>query len=275
MSTESEWLQEQRKRLEQIESLREKLREEQQAVRSRTLAFDAIRKSLREAEAALMCAIRGPRASSVAQPPAPGRDAKGARWPRAGTVAARILGELDQEGSATSAALAEAVGATPGSVWVALRELVTRGMVEKLPNGEYGLTEAQQRCAREDEAMDEAVVFARLAPDAVVPAQWRDLNRRGDDPEIISVKRLMQAVLHDAFRSCCRARGTRTGTRARDEARDWIFADDHDGPFSFVTICDTLGIDHRAIRRAVETGDTGALTRAMSRAGTQGRRTLE
>jgi len=65
---------------------------------------------------------------------------------------------------------------------------------------------------------------------------------------------LMLAILEDAI-SCCRryarARDSR-GRRLFADAAAWLASDDRSFVFSFRSICDVLGIDAPALRRAVD-----------------------
>ncbi len=105
-----------------------------------------------------------------------------------------------------------------------------------------------------------------------MPSQWRDLHRRDDGDT--GIKRLMLALLSDAIReildtrtrwsrqrkqqrpasrttlrrSLCFRRITR---RRRTEALAWVLDNCGDGVFSFVNVCDTLGIDSEALRAGV------------------------
>jgi len=60
-------------------------------------------------------------------------------------------------------------------------------------------------------------------------------------------KALMQAVLEDGIRNYLQARG-----RLREEAQDWIASAQRHSPFSFVVVCETLGLDPGAVRLALE-----------------------
>lgn len=87
-------------------------------------------------------------------------------------------------------------------------------------------------------------------------------------------KRLMMAVLIDAYRTI--SAGERGGSNSGGQtfkskrralaARFWLFNDENWGPFSFVNICETLGIDKneardkrviKAYTQAVEDGRAG------------------
>jgi hypothetical protein len=94
--------------------------------------------------------------------------------------------------------------------------------------------------------------------DAVLPSQFQ--SSRTWSPEM----RLMLAVLEDAIgtlnrlgRSVAqpiRIRGAGVqdmGRRSVDQELDWIASDDLSYPFSFLNICDVLGFDAGAFRRAL------------------------
>lgn len=89
---------------------------------------------------------------------------------------------------------------------------------------------------------------AELTPEIILPVQLGDRRFRGArlQPE----KRLQTAVLGDAiltFRTCAGAE--RPGARVRfAEVDTWFASDDSDGPFTFITICDSLGFDPAYIR---------------------------
>ncbi|HKN62539.1 MAG TPA: hypothetical protein VJW93_15260 [Candidatus Acidoferrales bacterium] len=108
-----------------------------------------------------------------------------------------------------------------------------------------------------------------LTPDAFLPSQWRDLHGNGDDP----IKNLMRAMLEVSLRDATGVRRAakgrrRTRTRSvamlvraevrrsqgeaalRRDALAWIFGGG-DGPFSFVNVCETLGIDAERLRARV------------------------
>lgn len=61
---------------------------------------------------------------------------------------------------------------------------------------------------------------------------------------------LRRAVLEDAIH-CFQQQSQKTGRRAQRlarEAEEWLFADDHRWPFSFVNICMVLGLDPDYLR---------------------------
>jgi hypothetical protein len=81
-----------------------------------------------------------------------------------------------------------------------------------------------------------------FVPDLLTPTQYFDSKRRdsGDDP----LKRLMMAVLQDAIR--CYQDGEKSGSALKRkqfiEVKDWIFDECSRGPFSFVVVCEVLGL---------------------------------
>jgi hypothetical protein len=85
-------------------------------------------------------------------------------------------------------------------------------------------------------------------PGTVLPAQLFPSTRAAMQPE----RRLMLAILEDAVATAERyGRARFRGRRAQVEARVWILSDDVRWPFSFVNVCDTLGLDPRCLRRGL------------------------
>ncbi|HLK10676.1 MAG TPA: hypothetical protein VKW76_04810 [Candidatus Binatia bacterium] len=72
-------------------------------------------------------------------------------------------------------------------------------------------------------------------------------------------KRLMLAVLTDAVATLRRTRTERR--RAIAEAHAWFVATDPGWPFSFVNVCDALGLDAARVRRLVAGQRRGMLGR--------------
>ena len=95
--------------------------------------------------------------------------------------------------------------------------------------------------------------FARfVVPAVLTPSQYYDRVHR-DDHETQAVKRLMLAVLSDAVR-CFQAYAdarNRTGRLRFAEAEAWILDRKAEGPFAFVTICDSLGIEPNCMREGI------------------------
>jgi hypothetical protein len=87
-----------------------------------------------------------------------------------------------------------------------------------------------------------------LTPDAVLPVQFRDICSQGNavSPE----RELMVAVLHEAVADVLRYRSVR-GREQRKlyvEACEWLTSDDTTWPFSFASLCATLGLSPEGIR---------------------------
>ena len=89
----------------------------------------------------------------------------------------------------------------------------------------------------------------------LLPVQHAELCRRSEpiQPE----RRLMLAVLSDAI-VLVQTHGPRTTLhRDLEDARRWILSDDRRWPFSFVNVCETLGIAFEPLRRALLKGREG------------------
>jgi hypothetical protein len=90
-----------------------------------------------------------------------------------------------------------------------------------------------------------------FTPDIVLPEQFFEGARR--DSYISGEKALMLAVLEDGIR-CFQEhlRNPRSNPRMlSQQAEAWIRAVDYDWPFSFVNVCETLGIAPSALRAAL------------------------
>ena len=115
-------------------------------------------------------------------------------------------------------------------------------------------------------------VASRLGfePAVVLPHQYRWGDRRAwTGPE-----RLMAAVLQDAIALVCgdREGGDTADRRVVRSAERWIHSEDTRRPFSFLRICEALGLDPGCTRRAVHLagshavqGRLGARIRARQR----------
>ncbi|MCC6849682.1 MAG: hypothetical protein IT294_14355 [Deltaproteobacteria bacterium] len=83
----------------------------------------------------------------------------------------------------------------------------------------------------------------------VLPEQWFTRRRALPEPE----RRLRLALLDDALRYHRDYAGA-TERRARvlyEDAAEWIASRDRSEPFAFENVCDALGLDASAIRRAL------------------------
>src|SRR5262245_34026272 len=99
-----------------------------------------------------------------------------------------------------------------------------------------------------------------LVPETILPVQFLGAALGGArlQPE----KRLQNAVLADAiltFRRCLAVARPRA-RRLLGEVDDWFASNDTDGPFTFVTICDSLGLDPAYIRRGLVAWRVGGMT---------------
>lgn len=82
-----------------------------------------------------------------------------------------------------------------------------------------------------------------LEPEAVLPSQF--FSRVQIDASLQPEKRLMLAVLEDAvgtFQKYVFA-GERNGRRLFQDVEDWVASDDLEWPYSFVNICNGLGLE--------------------------------
>lgn len=87
-----------------------------------------------------------------------------------------------------------------------------------------------------------------LPSDAVLPAQF--YNPPGSVYKTRGEIALMYAVLDDAincFQKQFAMRG-RLAQRLAREAEEWLFSNDRSWPFSFVNICEALGVDPEHLR---------------------------
>jgi len=88
---------------------------------------------------------------------------------------------------------------------------------------------------------------AGLARDGLVvsPCDWR-----GGSARLTPTRRLMAAVLEDAVHELTHPGGGSARARGRrcDEILAWFASDDDTWPFSFVNVCDALGIAPTRLR---------------------------
>jgi hypothetical protein len=116
---------------------------------------------------------------------------------------------------------------------------------------------------------ENGVMGSILVPDVITPEQFYD--SRHDDSAIAPVKRLMMAVLEDALRCFQNNSNAKNGPRKRlfAEAEQWLCGETGDGPFSFDTVCETLGIEPEFLRGGLrqwrEQQLTGVSARRLAR----------
>ena len=96
---------------------------------------------------------------------------------------------------------------------------------------------------------------AELAPESILPAQLGDRPFGG--ARIQPEKRLQVAVLADAVLTFHRWAGIERAGAQRffAEVEAWFASEDADGPFTFITICDSLNLDPTYIRRGLRDWD--------------------
>jgi hypothetical protein len=116
---------------------------------------------------------------------------------------------------------------------------------------------------------ENGVLGSIFVPDVLTPEQYYDSRR--DDSRIAPVKRLMTAVLEDALRCFQNNADAKSGPRKRlfADAEQWLCGEDGDGPFSFETVCETLGIEPSFLRAGLrnwrEQQLAGISTRRLAR----------
>ena len=90
-----------------------------------------------------------------------------------------------------------------------------------------------------------------MQPDTILPEQLSDRPFGG--ARIQPEKRLQVAVLADAVLAFHRWAGVEhpRARRLFAEVDAWFASDDADGPFTFITICDSLSFDPAYVRRGL------------------------
>jgi len=93
-------------------------------------------------------------------------------------------------------------------------------------------------------------IHLSLSLNLVMPSQF--FPEGGDGPAP-GERRLMRAVLKDALAVLFKYEATqdRRGQRLLAEAQHWLESDDADWPFSFVNVCDALGLEPSCVRERV------------------------
>ena len=91
-------------------------------------------------------------------------------------------------------------------------------------------------------------IHLSLSLNLVMPSQF--FPEGGDGP---GERRLMRAVLKDALTVLFKYDATqdRRGQRLLADAQHWLESDDADWPFSFVNVCDALGLEPSCVRERV------------------------
>jgi hypothetical protein len=81
----------------------------------------------------------------------------------------------------------------------------------------------------------------------VLPAQFFAEARASVSGE----KRLLLAVLERAISDLCNTRPSQSSVRDREEARQWVESREESSPYSFIRICEALGLDADVLRRGI------------------------
>jgi hypothetical protein len=108
------------------------------------------------------------------------------------------------------------------------------------------------RAAEQADSLDTQGILAALSiPDMVLQARYLENVRRKIilEPEM----RLMCAMLEDAINCFQTCSGIQRGPQKRlfNDAEEWIMATDHDWIFSFVNVCENLGLSPEYIRQGL------------------------
>jgi transposase-like protein len=101
-------------------------------------------------------------------------------------------------------------------------------------------------------AWENGLLSSIFVPEVLTPEQYYDTRRATS--AIAPVKRLMMAVLEDALRCFQNHADAKKGSRKRlfNEAEQWLCGEEGDGPFSFESVCETLGIEPSFLRSGLK-----------------------
>ena len=108
-----------------------------------------------------------------------------------------------------------------------------------------------RRRARHGRSTHRAAAYERPFEDAVLPEQFFD--SRVKLATVCPETALMYAVLEDAFLCFHKQFETdQRGMRSAREAEDWFFSDNSRRLFSFLSVCDALGLEPKYIRQKLK-----------------------
>ena len=116
---------------------------------------------------------------------------------------------------------------------------------------------------RQSESVDDKVAHL-FGPQTMLPDQFFEEMRR--DHFVDGERALMLAVLEDGIR-CFQEhlRDPRSNPRLlSEEAEAWIRSDDDKWPFSFVNVCEALGINPPTLRKALLTWKESRLAKQLT-----------
>jgi hypothetical protein len=92
-----------------------------------------------------------------------------------------------------------------------------------------------------------------VRPSDVNLAPEKFFNYRGSSPTVCPETALMYAVLENAF--LCFHKHFETDARhieQAQQAQEWFFSDDSDWLFSFLSVCDVLGLEPQYMRKKLK-----------------------
>src|SRR5467141_3909443 len=108
-----------------------------------------------------------------------------------------------------------------------------------------------QRPVAHHDAYEPGLAVSLLEPEILLPSQFELIFSGREHPS--PVQRLMAAVLESAVYDLQRYRHARRIREKRffREAYEWFVSQDDTEPFSFIAICQTLGLDPEYFRAGV------------------------
>jgi len=92
-------------------------------------------------------------------------------------------------------------------------------------------------------------VLELLEGEKMLPSQF--FPAVADSPERALMRAVLQRALDDLSGVFAGAMGLRARGRLQRETEEWFLSEDTTWPYSFVNICQTLGLDAGAIRKAL------------------------
>jgi hypothetical protein len=124
----------------------------------------------------------------------------------------------------------------------------TNKAVAKRPNQSAPKSQVWVKGLEDGEPVFGEKVLNIFQPDMLIPSQFLEAHKRNS--YLAPERFLMLAVLRDAI-ACYQDPLHATNKRKNSlhaEAAKWFFADDPSYPFSFINICDVLGLDANYLR---------------------------
>lgn len=84
----------------------------------------------------------------------------------------------------------------------------------------------------------------------ILPAQYGNMCRKKLPAE--GERKLLFAVLEDAIRCYLKNRDRAQSDPDFLEAAEWLSSDEESGPFSFIRVCEALGINEESLRIGID-----------------------